>query len=220
MDHRRAPHRICVRHDDHGRLALLTVGAAVTAQHLGPIAAALIACAPPPRDRNNSTRPPGHLNGPSIHTVCRMRPDNREPALLDHRGARWKIPGATAEIAPSSIVVHATDNGALYVRAALSEPDWDTWNAARLTDTMLWALAAPGGRHMVRTTAPKGWVRPADAGLAGAGLNKPGRRAGLLHDGASTWHCSCGISGAADNRFLARDAGRRHAEQALSLETS
>ncbi|MCM1964868.1 hypothetical protein [Streptomyces sp. G1] len=80
---------------------------------------------------------------------------------------------------------------------------------ARLTLAALLARHAQG--HVTRTTAPAGWGRPADSGLITAGLNKPGRRAGLTYSGSSWAVCSCAeLTACADTREGARFKAREH----------
>ncbi|MGA5497746.1 hypothetical protein ACPCSP_25620 [Streptomyces cinereoruber] len=85
----------------------------------------------------------------------------------------------------------------------------------RLTLTARLGLLAAA--HRTTTTEPDSWSRPADAGMAAltAGLNRPGRRAGMINRTASAATCSCGRLRAfggdrADARRLAR-AHRRDA---------
>lgn len=69
--------------------------------------------------------------------------------------------------------------------------------------------------HQTRASAPAGYVRPADTGRTHtAGLNKPGRRAGMVHDGTSRANCSCGgWSGWFDGADSARRAARVHRQE-------
>lgn len=100
-------------------------------------------------------------------------------------GGLWKIPpGATARLRTRGLVAIEDDG------------------RARLTLTARIILFAR--QHRTRTTAPDGWYRP--AGQVSAGLNKPGRRAGLLHSSASVAVCSCGFARHCGDR----DEARRH----------
>ncbi|MFC8889528.1 hypothetical protein ACFT54_09950 [Streptomyces cinereoruber] len=89
----------------------------------------------------------------------------------------------------------------------------------RLTLTARLGLLAAA--HRTKSAEPDGWSRPADIGMAtvSAGLNRPGRRAGMLNCTASVATCSCGQFRAvggdrADARRLAR-AHRRDAAAAF-----
>ncbi|WUT01787.1 hypothetical protein OHA46_34080 (plasmid) [Streptomyces sp. NBC_00708] len=72
--------------------------------------------------------------------------------------------------------------------------------------------------HQTRASAPAGYVRPADTGMTGtAGLNKPGRRAGMVYDRISRAGCSCGgWSGVFDGADEARRAARAHRQEAAA----
>lgn len=61
----------------------------------------------------------------------------------------------------------------------------------RLTLTARLGLLA--NAHRTSTTEPQGWARPADIGLQAvtAGLNKPGRRAGMIRSSGSAATCTC-----------------------------
>ncbi|MCX5326320.1 hypothetical protein [Streptomyces sp. NBC_00120] len=58
--------------------------------------------------------------------------------------------------------------------------------------------------HRTRTTEPAGYLHASDSGLATAGLNKPGRRAGMTYSGASTALCACGFARRSGDRAEAR----------------
>lgn len=82
-------------------------------------------------------------------------------------------------------------------------------------DGLVWVtlaarLARLAREHRATTTQPVGWFRPADRGVASAGLNKPGRRAGLLYSPESTAHCPCGWRAFAGDRTEARRLAAGH----------
>ncbi|MEV6574899.1 hypothetical protein [Streptomyces sp. NPDC051577] len=86
----------------------------------------------------------------------------------------------------------------------------DDHGRARLTLPALIAMHAQD--HRTHTTIPQGWVRPSETGHASAaGLNRPGRRNGLLYSRTSAALCRCGdLSIHADTRDEARRRARDH----------
>jgi hypothetical protein len=77
-------------------------------------------------------------------------------------------------------------------------------------------LALHAHAHLTTTGAPRGYYRPGGE-VASAGLNKPGGRAGMLHDSTSWAKCSCGSwSQFADTREEARRLARAHREEATA----
>ncbi len=92
--------------------------------------------------------------------------------------------------------------------------------AGQVSVSLAGRLALHAVAHTTGTRQPRGYVRPADVGLAhlSAGLNKPGGRAGKIHDRTSSAWCSCRAWSApfAEDRA---DAGRRargHREEATA----
>ncbi|GAA5070475.1 hypothetical protein [Streptomyces similanensis] len=80
-------------------------------------------------------------------------------------------------------------------------------------------LALHAQAHRTRTSEPLGYVRPADVGMGGitAGLNKGGRRGGLIYDGSSAASCTCREwTGTFEQRMFALDAARRHRQAATA----
>ncbi|GAA2948521.1 hypothetical protein ACFPN0_15065 [Kitasatospora cinereorecta] len=87
----------------------------------------------------------------------------------------------------------------------------------RLTLTARLGLLALA--HRTTTTEPTGWSRPADLGRQAvtAGLNRPGRRAGMVRSSASTASCSCGrLQGFGGDRNEARRLATRHRHDAAA----
>ncbi|WP_199570566.1 hypothetical protein [Streptomyces murinus] len=87
----------------------------------------------------------------------------------------------------------------------------DQGGRVRLTLTARLGLLAHA--HRTVTTEPQGWARPADIGRASvtAGLNRPGRRAGMIRSSASTATCSCGqLHAFGGNRDEARRLAHLH----------
>ncbi|MEV6565897.1 hypothetical protein [Streptomyces kronopolitis] len=82
--------------------------------------------------------------------------------------------------------------------------------------TLATRLALVARDHRTTTTEPDGWHRPADSGVASAGLNKPGRRAGLLYSSASTALCECGFHAFAGDRTEARRLAADHRAEAAA----
>lgn len=81
----------------------------------------------------------------------------------------------------------------------------------RLTLTARLGLLALA--HRTRTTEPTGWSRPSGLGRQAvtAGLNRPGRRAGMVHSSASAAVCSCGqLQVFGGDRNEARQLATRH----------
>ncbi|MGW7708292.1 hypothetical protein [Streptomyces sp. NPDC054771] len=123
------------------------------------------------------------------------------------RGLLWCIPATTtARLLARGLVVEGEDGR---VRVSL---------AARL------ALLAQD--HRTRTTVPDGWHRPHAGDRYGSvGLNRPGRRAGLLRDSTSVAVCTCGELSAhggdrADARRLATDHRRAVAAAFIAEQLS
>ncbi|WP_405759480.1 hypothetical protein OG234_13360 [Streptomyces sp. NBC_01420] len=86
-------------------------------------------------------------------------------------GGLWRIPpGATARLHARGLVIEEQGRPRLSLAAQL-------------------ALLAHA--HRTTTTQPEGWHRSTDP-YGSAGLNRPGRRAGLMHDRTSAAVCSCG----------------------------
>ncbi|MEW2071805.1 hypothetical protein [Streptomyces sp. NPDC007346] len=104
-------------------------------------------------------------------------------------GGLWRIPPfATAGLRARRLVVE--DRGHV-----------------RLTLTARLGLLAHA--HRTTTTAPRGWYHP--SAYESAGLNRPGRRAGLLRDSTSTAVCTCReLSAVAGDRDEARRLARDH----------
>ncbi|MGW1989620.1 hypothetical protein [Embleya sp. NPDC001921] len=131
---------------------------------------------------------------------------HKSPAdyATDANGARvisglfWSIPqGATARLRARKLVTE--DDGPV-----------------RLTLTARLALFATS--HRTHTTEPAGWYRPADRGIASAGLNKPGGRAGHLYSRTSTAVCQCGYTKVCEDRDEARrDAAEHRATAATTF---
>lgn len=80
-------------------------------------------------------------------------------------------------------------------------------------------LALLSQDHRTSTIEPAGYVRPADVGMRHTnGLNKPGRRAGMVYDFTSPASCTCRQwTGTYDGRDSARRAAREH-RQAVAAE--
>ncbi|MFD6935250.1 hypothetical protein ACFWAP_03710 [Streptomyces goshikiensis] len=88
----------------------------------------------------------------------------------------------------------------------------------RITLTARLGLLATA--HRTSTTEPGGWSRPADIGRQDwtAGLNRPGRRAGLINSTASHATCTCGqFTAVGGSRDEARALARTH-RQAMATE--
>ncbi|MGW8602983.1 hypothetical protein ACWGLB_29040 [Streptomyces sp. NPDC055893] len=101
-------------------------------------------------------------------------------------GLTWEIPAfATARLRARSLVVEEEDRLRLSLTARLG---------------LLAQL------HRTRTTSPEGWRRPSAADPYGStGLNRPGGRAGMLHNSSSAATCACGgLSGWGGDRDEAR----------------
>ncbi|MFC8465972.1 hypothetical protein [Streptomyces sp. NPDC057250] len=108
-------------------------------------------------------------------------------------GLVWRIPAFTT--------------ARLRARSLITE---DEAGRVRLTLTARLGLLAQA--HRTRTTEPAGWHRPSAATPYGsAGLNRPGRRAGMLHDGGSAALCACGgLAGYGSDRAEARRLTAAH----------
>ncbi|MFE3378749.1 hypothetical protein [Streptomyces anulatus] len=108
-------------------------------------------------------------------------------------GPFWTIPAfATARLRARALVVEEEGRVCLTLTARLG----------------LLAQA-----HRTRTTEPEGWYRPSAGDRYGsAGLNRPGRRAGVMRDGSSWAVCSCGeLTGAlGEDRAGARRLAAEH----------
>ncbi|MFC9341459.1 hypothetical protein ACFT0G_31095 [Streptomyces sp. NPDC057020] len=107
-------------------------------------------------------------------------------------GLTWEIPAfATARLRARGLVVEDSDRLRLSLTARLG----------RLAQL-----------HRTRTTSPEGWCRPSAADPYGsAGLNRPGGRAGMLHNGSSAATCAYGeLSGWGGDRDEARRLTRDH----------
>ena len=77
-------------------------------------------------------------------------------------------------------------------------------------------LAMLAQDHHTETREPRGYVHPSDIGAdyAGAGLNKPGRRAGKILDRSSVASCSCRRwSYPAEDRDNARRRAHEHKQE-------
>lgn len=85
-----------------------------------------------------------------------------------------------------------------------------TEEGRRVRLTLAARLALLACDHRTRTTEPAGCSRPSVLGLVSAGLNKPGRRAGLLHSSASTALCGCGYTAHCGDRTEARRKAADH----------
>ncbi|MFI9026342.1 hypothetical protein [Streptomyces sp. NPDC053560] len=121
----------------------------------------------------------------------------RHPATYDPEarvitGGIWRIPPAASARLRARGLVHAGDD-----------------NSVRLT--LVTRLALIARDHRTRTTEPEGWHRPGPNDPPSAGLNKPGRRAGMLHSSASVAICECGeFSRHCGDREEARRAATAH----------
>ncbi|MEU6928988.1 hypothetical protein AB0A05_07470 [Streptomyces sp. NPDC046374] len=142
-----------------------------------------------------------------LHAIRDLRPARY---VLNDVGRRIILAGL-AEISPLA-------TAALRARQLVTAAERGT---VRLTLTARLGLLA--AEHRTTTTEPEGWSRPADLGMHGvtAGLNRPGRRAGMLNRTASAATCSCGQLRAfggdrAEARRLARD--HRHDMAAAFVE--
>ncbi|MFD4356825.1 hypothetical protein ACFWPX_30035 [Nocardia sp. NPDC058518] len=85
--------------------------------------------------------------------------------------------------------------------------------------TLAARLALTACAHRTHTRAPRGYHHPADHRYAidSVGLNKPGGRAGKIHDRTSHASCTCGaLDYFADDRSTAARAARRHRAQAAA----
>ncbi|WP_434593332.1 hypothetical protein [Streptomyces sp. A5-4] len=85
----------------------------------------------------------------------------------------------------------------------------DERGKVRLTLTARLGLLAAA--HRTTTTEPDGWTRASDSRLVTVGLNRPGRRAGMVRQSASAASCSCGQFRAfGGDRAEARTLARGH----------
>lgn len=170
------------------RAALLTVSG-VGADVLGPIVAALIDYAPGDMVRTAVEalyeEGAAELHAESVHTVCRMRRDNRAPARRADGSAGWRVPGADIGVEPWALTVVTSTAS---VRVSLDGPRWTPYAAAAVLDAALWQLA-PEARHMTLTTGDRSSVVSGDCSVA---------------------RCSCGWSVTGDDRDVARMAARNH----------
>ncbi|MDN3056877.1 hypothetical protein PH213_20445 [Streptomyces sp. SRF1] len=147
--------------------------------------------------------PAGALTGRTVEDLEAIHASNRA-RYAEHDGRRVIVAGffrvppmATARLRARSLVTEDPDRR---VRLTL---------AARL------ALLARA--HRTRTTEPRGWQRPADIGLDSAGLNRPGRRNGLVYDRISAVLCSCGqLAAHGDGRDDARRLATQHRREAAA----
>jgi hypothetical protein len=118
---------------------------------------------------------------------------------------------------PPVTVTRLVDRGLLVVGEAYKDTSNgflpETRRPVRLSLAARLALVARA--HRTRTTEPNGYIKPADIGMtAAAGLNKPGRRAGMVYDASSVAGCSCSAwSRPAGHRVEARSYARGHREQ-------
>ncbi|WTW95434.1 hypothetical protein OG216_19525 [Streptomycetaceae bacterium NBC_01309] len=115
-------------------------------------------------------------------------------------GRRMILAGLT-EISPMATAL-------LRARRLITADDHDT---VRLTLSARLGLVARA--HGTRTSEPMGWARPSDIGMHSltAGLNRPGRRAGVLRSSASVATCTCGaLSAHGGDRDEARRLALAH----------
>jgi hypothetical protein len=185
------------------RAALLIVSG-VDAAVLGAVVAAVVKHAP--KGMSESGVPASALSAESVHTVSRMRRDDRTPVRRFDGSAGWSVPGATVRVERWSVTI---TTGSAEVRIILGDHGWSAQGAAAVLDAALWQLV-PEARHMTRTTPESGLRRLADVIPGAVGRD---RGAGVfVVDRSSTAACSCGWTVTVDGRDMARAAARFHAE--------
>lgn len=197
------------------RAALLTASG-VDAAALGAIVAAVISNTPTGHGTTAAALY-GHgstaaLSAESLHTVSRMRRDNRTPGRKVDGSACWQVPGAAIRVDSWSLTV-TTETGE--VRVSLDGREWTERDAAAVLDAALWQLA-PLARHMTRTSAERGRRRLSDVMPGAIGRD---RGAGTFADRLSTAACSCGWQKVCDNREYARYAANEHAAEHAGVAT-
>ncbi|MEU5429783.1 hypothetical protein AB0H73_29905 [Streptomyces olivoreticuli] len=203
--------RCAVRIDGQPTCAWLTLtGRAATDS--SPVIAEIINLAPSPGDDS------GYLIR-DVMVAMRMRAD-RWPEPDRYGVITVKAPGVVVELHGHRLVVYsepspAGDGGAL---AVTFDGSWRAADVAAVADIAMRAFGHPGALHRTWTTAPRGWVHPSDSRprhlQTSAGLNRPGRRAGLVGDHVSWAFCSCGWDRACGGREEARRVAKRHREAA------
>ncbi|MGI5526765.1 hypothetical protein ACQEVX_04850 [Streptomyces syringium] len=179
----------------------------------GPVIAEIISRAPSPGGRH-----PGYLIR-DVMVAMRMRAD-RWPEPDRYGVITVKAPGVVVELHGHRLVVYSEGqagraSGALVVTF---DNSWRAGDVAAVADVAMRTFGHPEALHRTWTTQPRGWVHPSDNRhrqvQTSAGLNRPGRRAGLVGDHASWAFCSCGWGRACESRQAARWAAKLHREKA------
>ncbi|CAM5306293.1 hypothetical protein [Streptomyces abikoensis] len=207
--------RCAVHVDGQTTCAWLTLtGRAATGS--SPVIAEIISRAPSPG---------GSHRGYAVRDVMvamRMRA-SRWPEPNRYGVITVKAPGVMVELHGHRLVAYgegqpARAGGALEVTF---DGSWWAGDVAAVADVAMRALGHPEALHRTWTTSPRGWVHPGDSRhqqfWGSAGLNRPGRRAGLVGDHTSWAFCSCGWKCACEGRQEARRAAKRHREAAQRL---
>ncbi|MCX5079021.1 hypothetical protein OG321_42255 [Streptomyces sp. NBC_00424] len=167
-----------------------------------------------PRDENRTLTEPRSLTlTPQILIRGLTEATRRDLELIQEAGrrARFESQSGRQVVTTGFHRIPPAASARLHERGFIT----DDHGRARLTLPALIAMHAQD--HRTHTTTPQGWARPSDAGHAGAGLNRPGRRNGLLYNGTSAALCRCGaLNVHADTRDEARRRARDHQRTATA----
>ncbi|WP_367132989.1 MULTISPECIES: hypothetical protein [Streptomyces] len=202
--------RCAVRVDGQSTCAWLTLTGRAAAGS-GPVIAEIISRAPSPGGGHH-----GYVVR-DVMVAMRMRA-GRWPEPDRYGVITVKAPGVVVELHGHRLVLYsepsaAEDGGGLVVTFDAS---WNAGDVAAVADVAMRTFGRPEALHRTWTTLPRGWVHPSDSRhqqlWGSAGLNRPGRRAGLVGDHGSWAFCSCGWDRACESREGARWAAKRHRE--------
>ncbi|MEU7228998.1 hypothetical protein [Streptomyces chrestomyceticus] len=195
------PARVPTR--DGGRAALAKLRPAAY-PYAGAWLAAIAQYAPARADYRNPDMAPA-----SVRVVAEMTRTHANGVPRQSDGSvGWSVPGAAARVWPDGRLAVTSDAG-VELSARLEGSQWDTWAVAAVADAGLRLLCAPEARHMVRTSEPRGWSKPADRWGEG-GPDTMGVKSGWTYDGASVAACSCGWRVTVPSRDGARGAAAEH----------
>lgn len=147
----------------------------------------------------------------SVRLLARMTPDHRNGIPRQSDGSvGWSIPGASARVWPDGRIMLRGTTGTEFA-GRLEGAQWDHWKVAAVADAGLRLLCAPEARHLTSTGEPSGWYRPSDRGQTGEGRERKG---GQVYDGTTTARCSCGWNVTVPSQLGAREAAKRHRQEA------
>ncbi|WP_030372406.1 hypothetical protein [Streptomyces rimosus] len=195
------PARVPTR--DGGRAALVTLRPAAY-PYAGRWLAAIVQYAPERADHRNPAFAPG-----SVRVLARMTRTHANGVPRQSDGSvGWSVPGASARVWPDGRV-EVRDAGLVVLSVRLEGSAWDSARVAAVADAGLRLLCAPEARHLIRTSEPRGWSKPADRWGKG-GPDTVGVNGGWTYDGSSVGACSCGWRVSVPSRDGARGAAAEH----------